>query len=63
MAEIVNLRRERKRRRRQARADEAAANRAKHGQAKPTRDAQRLTRERQRADLDGKRLDDGDTAE
>jgi hypothetical protein len=55
-AEIVNLRRARKAASRDAEAREAAANRARHGQSKATRDATRAQTELASRRLDGSKL-------
>lgn len=60
MAEVINLRRARKRRQREAAAAQAAANRAKFGRtpAEKARDADVLEEERRR--LDQRRLEPRD---
>ena len=57
MAEIVNLRRARKARRRSEKEKQAAANRRSFGRSKDQRRAERVEKDRQARDLDGKRLD------
>lgn len=63
MADIVNLRRARKRR--AAEEDEARAkeNRARFGRTKVQKAADRARERRHQADLDGKRLDGDGNAE
>ncbi|UFN50889.1 DUF4169 family protein [Roseomonas sp. OT10] len=58
MAEIVNLRLHRKRQDRQAAAEQAAANRAKHGRTRAEKEQDRMAEARRHAMLDGARLDD-----
>jgi len=60
MAEIVNLRRARKRKARAAAEEVAEANRLKHGVAKSERDHARAEQERLRRDTDSKKLDSGE---
>jgi hypothetical protein len=60
MAEIVNLRRARKRKARAAAESAAEANRLKHGVAKPERDRAKIERDRLRRDTDSKKLDSAD---
>ena len=57
MAEIVNLRQERKRRDRAVAAGQAAANRARHGRTRAEREAEALAERQRLAVLDGARLD------
>jgi hypothetical protein len=58
MAEIINLNRERKRRARDKDKEQSAANRARCGRAKWQRAEGRFDAEHERAELDGKRLED-----
>ncbi len=60
MTNVVNLNRYRKSRARDERRKVADANRAKHGRTKEERRKARLERERERAELEAKRLDDRD---
>jgi hypothetical protein len=60
MAEIVNLRRARKRKTRAAAESAADANRLKHGVAKTERYRARAEQERLRRDGDSKKLDSGE---
>jgi hypothetical protein len=60
MAEILNLRRARKRKVRAAAEKSAEASRLKHGVAKPQRDRAKIERERLRRDTDSKKLDSRD---
>jgi hypothetical protein len=55
MAEIVNLRRVKKRRARAAEAGAAAENRIRHGRTAAAKEAERLERDRAEARLDGHR--------
>ena len=55
MAEIVNLRIARKARKRADKETQAAANRAKFGQTKAQKDANRIERDRTVRSLDGAR--------
>lgn len=57
MAEIVNLRRARKRKARAVAENAAEANRLKHGVAKRERDRAKAEEERLRRDTDSKKLD------
>ena len=57
MSEIVNLHRERKRRGREAAAQQAAENRAVHGQTRAERGALEQAARRRAALLDGARLE------
>ena len=57
MAEIVNLRRVKKRQARDAAAQAAAENRARHGRTGAAKEADRLEQERARRALDGNRRD------
>lgn len=57
MADIINLRRERKRRERIAAADQAAENRVRFGLPKGAREQLRQEADKTRRDLDGKRLE------
>lgn len=59
MGEIVNLNKARKARDRAARAETAAANRAKHGRTAAERAAEAQAEARRRALLDGARIDIG----
>jgi len=59
MAEIVNLRLARKARTRAAKTQEAAANRAKHGQSGARKKLQRMEAERAERALDGAKLEGG----
>ncbi len=59
-AEVVNLRRVRKAKQRVARADEAAANRVRHGQSRVAREARTLLLTRADRILDNHRLPGGD---
>lgn len=56
MADIVNLRTERKRAKRRDHDAYAEANRLKHGQPKAARDLAEARREKTRRDLEGHRL-------
>lgn len=58
MAEIINLRQQRKARLRAERAAQAATNRAQHGRSKDERQRQQAETERDRRRLDGLRLDE-----
>ncbi|WP_102958984.1 DUF4169 family protein [Mangrovicella endophytica] len=58
MAEIINLRRERKRAEARRKDDKAAANRVLHGLPKALRQTASAERERSAAQLDAHRLDD-----
>ena len=60
MAEIINLRQERKRRARAAKAEKAAQNRVTHGLSKPTRETAQREQERDSKHHQGKRLDRDD---
>jgi hypothetical protein len=60
MAELVNLRKARKRARRQQEETRASANRLAHGQPKNTRALADATREQADRQLDGHRLEQGD---
>lgn len=55
MAELINLRRERKRRARAEKADQAAANRARHGTSKAEREHSQAVTRLEDARLDGLR--------
>ena len=57
MAEIVNLRRARKDKARQQRESEAAANRRRFGRTKAEKAADKDAQERNRRDIDGKKID------
>lgn len=57
MAEIVNLRRMRKRKMREAAAAEAGANRILHGTPKRARNSAKAQSTRENHDLDSRRLD------
>jgi len=57
MAEIVNLRRARKRKARDAAAAEADSNRTLHGVAKHARDSAKAQSGKEKHDLDSRRLD------
>lgn len=57
MAEIINLRQARKARSRAEKLDQAAANRAKFGQTKGEKSAQRITSDRAERTLDGAKLE------
>ena len=64
MAEIVNLRRVKKRLARDAAAEEAAENRARHGQTRAQRDKVALRHRAQARTLDGAALPrDGEAGE
>lgn len=60
MADIVNLRMERKRAARQRADDEAAANRLLHGRSKAERDRENVRREKAMRTLDLHRIETGD---
>ncbi len=60
MAEIVNLRRHRKRKARQAKADKAEQNRLSHGRGKAEKQATRANRALDDKRLAGHRLTDAD---
>lgn len=60
MAEIVDLEGYRRRKERQARKDRAPENRARHGRSKLDRAADELAREREKTELDGKKLETDD---
>jgi hypothetical protein len=60
MAEILNLRRARKRKARAAAESAAEANRVKHGVTKTERDRATAEQERLRRDTDSKKLDSGE---
>lgn len=57
MAEIINLRQARKARSRTEKQDQAAANRAKFGQTKGEKAAQRIISDRAERALDGAKLE------
>lgn len=57
MADIINLRQARKAKARKDKEQEAAANRAKFGQAKAEREVRRIEEARQDRLLDGSRRD------
>ncbi|WP_320076611.1 DUF4169 family protein [Novosphingobium ovatum] len=57
MAQIINLRTARKAKARETAAKQADANRAKHGQTKAERAAQKATQDRMDRVVDGARLD------
>jgi len=57
MAEIINLRRARKGKARAAKAEEAEANRVKHGIAKPIRELAKARREKEKRAADAHKLD------
>ena len=57
MAEIVNLRRARKDKARQQRESEADANRRRFGRTKGEKAADKDAQERNRRDIDGKKID------
>jgi hypothetical protein len=57
MAEIVNLRRARKRKAREAAAAEAGANRILHGAPKHARNSAKALSAKEKHDLDSRRLD------
>jgi len=57
VADIINLRRERKRRERAATADQAAENRVRFGLPKQARLQQRQEADKTRRALDGKKLE------
>ena len=57
MAELVNLRRARKKKARAAAESVAEANRLKHGVAKHERDHAKAERDKLRRDTDSKKLD------
>lgn len=59
MAEVVNLRLARKAKRRDEKAQHAAANRAKFGEAKVSRLGRLAEEDRRVRDLDGHRREDG----
>jgi len=58
MAEIINLNRVRKQKARQEREAEAAANRRKFGRTGAEKKQDRLEREREAREIDGKKLDE-----
>ncbi|AVM72770.1 DUF4169 family protein [Magnetospirillum gryphiswaldense] len=58
MAEIVNLNRRRKAKAREEKDQQAQANRVAFGRTKAEKLAARQQAERQRTDLDGKKLDE-----
>jgi hypothetical protein len=58
MADIVNLKRVRKAKARSEKEAEAAANRTKHGVAKPVRDFARAREEKSKHNIDVHRLTD-----
>ncbi len=58
MAEIVNLRQVRKQRARAKAAEQAAANRARHGRTPAQKQADAAEAARRRALLDGAKVDD-----
>ncbi len=57
MADIVNLRRARKRKAREAAAAEADANRILHGAPKHARNSAKVQSAKEKRDLDSRRLD------
>ncbi|MGB0682866.1 MAG: DUF4169 family protein [Magnetovibrionaceae bacterium] len=57
MAEVINLRQARKRKARADKAEQAEQNRIRFGRTKSEREALDKQKDRQRADLDGKKLD------
>jgi hypothetical protein len=57
MAEIVNLRRARKDKARRERESEADANRRRFGRTKAEKAADKDAQERNRRDIDGKKID------
>ncbi len=57
MAEIVNLRRARKAKARDAKTAEADANRVQHGVAKAVRDLAKARAEKDKHDVDARKLD------
>lgn len=57
MADIINLRRERKRRERAVAADQAAENRVRFGLPKQVQQQLRQDAEKARRELDGKQLE------
>jgi hypothetical protein len=57
MAEIVNLRRAKKQKARAAKEREAASNRVRFGTAKSERKVTLARSEKERSDLEGKKLD------
>lgn len=58
MADIINLRQERKRRERRRQEREAAENRSRFGLTRAERTSLKDERERQRTKLDGHKLDE-----
>lgn len=58
MAEIINLRRAKKRKARHANTAAADANRAKHGIAKPLRDFAKTRQEKEQLFVDAHKLED-----
>ncbi len=62
MAEIVNLRRVKKQRARAGQAEQAAANRARHGRTKAEKAADALAAERRESALDQARIAPDDRA-
>jgi hypothetical protein len=62
MADVVNLKRFRKRAAKQSAAKQADANRARFGRSKSERASEQQQRERAKALLDQHRLDDGEAS-
>jgi hypothetical protein len=60
MADIVNLKRARKAKARGEKEAAAAANRTKHGIAKPVRDLARARQEKTKHEIDAHKLNDDD---
>ena len=58
MAEIINLNRHRKAKAKEAAAMEAQNNRVKFGRARPEKEAERKAAAKDKADLDGKKLEE-----
>jgi len=57
MGELINLRRARKAKARDAKAEEADANRVKHGVAKPVRDLAKARADKDARNTDAHKLD------
>ncbi|HUI13034.1 MAG TPA: DUF4169 family protein [Xanthobacteraceae bacterium] len=60
MGDMVNLRIERKRAKRRQAETEAAANRLAHGRPKAGQNLERARRDKERSDLDQRRIETGD---
>jgi hypothetical protein len=61
MADLINLRTARKQAQRRRAEQKAASNRLAHGRPKTERTLERLRSEKGKRDLDGHRIDAGDT--